>query len=198
MLLLSCVLLPEPRSARARGRTSRQCSQTLETPTVSGAIPGSPDSRGRRDAEIGGVMLRGARGAAHTCCGIFRPALWSRPASAGPSTTDDTRRRRRRAAAGPSRGWDRSRHTHTPSLFRHRWEVQQPSCLPPVTLFVRAMFPYGLPCGRPVTGRSADALMASAVQAPEACDALAPSGGLRGSRCLPPSTAARCARLQCP
>ena len=113
MLLLSCVLLPEPRSARARGRTSRQCSQTLETPTVSGAIPGSPDSRGRRDAETGGVMLHGARGAAHTCCGIFRPALWSRPASAGPSTTDDTRRRRRRAAAGPSRVWDRSRHTHT-------------------------------------------------------------------------------------
>ena len=35
MLLLSGVLLPETRSARERGRTSRQRSQTLETPTVS-------------------------------------------------------------------------------------------------------------------------------------------------------------------
>jgi len=31
--------------------------------------------------------------------------------------------------------------------------------------------PYGLPCGRPVTVLSADALMASEVQAPEVCDA---------------------------
>ena len=134
MLLLSCVLLPEPRSARARGRTSRQCSQTLEMPTVSGAIPGSPDSRGRRDAETSGVMLRGARGAAHTCCGIFRPALWSRPASAGPSTTDDTRRRRRRAAAGPSRGWDRSRHTRTQSWSHYTWNAWQFSWTPPMAL----------------------------------------------------------------
>src|SRR4029453_1067298 len=38
-LLLSCALLPESRAARARGRTSRQRSQTLETPAVSCAIP---------------------------------------------------------------------------------------------------------------------------------------------------------------
>jgi len=35
MRLLSGVLLPETRSARERGRTSRQRAQTLETPTVS-------------------------------------------------------------------------------------------------------------------------------------------------------------------
>jgi hypothetical protein len=48
---------------------------------------------------------------------------------------------------------------------------------------------YGPPYGRTVTVPSADALMASEVQAPEACDALALSGGLLGARCLLPSTA---------
>ena len=57
---------------------------------------------------------------------------------------------------------------------------------------------YGPPYGRTVPVPSADALRASEVQAPEACDALAPSGGLLGSRGLPPSTAKRCALLQCP
>src|SRR5262244_2483491 len=37
---------------------------------------------------------------------------------------------------------------------------------------------YGPPCGRTVTVPSADALMARERQVPEACDALALSGGL--------------------
>src|SRR4029453_5635573 len=57
---------------------------------------------------------------------------------------------------------------------------------------------YSPPYGRTVPVPSADALRASEVQAPEVCDALAPSGGLLGFRGLPPSTAARGARLQCP
>src|SRR6266850_4589999 len=58
--------------------------------------------------------------------------------------------------------------------------------------------PYGPPCGRTVTVLRADALMARAVHAPEACDALAPSRGRPGSRGLLPSTAARCALRTCP
>src|SRR5262249_25369248 len=57
---------------------------------------------------------------------------------------------------------------------------------------------YGPPCGRTVTVPSADALMARERQVPEACDALALSGGLLGSRGLLPSTAARRVLLECP
>src|SRR5215468_736566 len=57
---------------------------------------------------------------------------------------------------------------------------------------------YGPPCGRTVTVPSADALMARERQVPEACDALALSGGLLGSRGLLPSTVARRVLLECP
>ena len=60
MLLLSCVLLPETHSARERGRTSQQRSQTTNTSFIPCATPQGPGGSGER-------VTRGREAA---CCAV--------------------------------------------------------------------------------------------------------------------------------